>query len=228
MRIKIIMVLVSGILAISCAGPKTVLTSSAKITQSEPNTYKKLAVLALAPKTSSRANVEEALATLLRTKGIKAVSTFTMFPLANHMEEVRKNSDATEEEIKARIREKIDFREIDAVLVLAVLDSRKEERYVQKGMSLSVSAPTVQYADPVYNYEFTDYYSYSYATIYNPGYYETSTTFFIESNLYDVSTGALVYTAQLSIKDPQKLGEDSEQLAEVLVEDLFRKNAFKK
>lgn len=228
MRIKIILLLVSGILAASCAGPKTVLTSSAKINSAEPATYKKLAVLALAPKTSSRANVEEAVATLLRTKGIKAVSTFTMFPLANHMEEVRKNMDATEEEIKARIREKIDFREIDGVLVLAVLDSKKEERYVQKGLSMSISAPTVQYADPVYNYEFTDYYSYSYATIYNPGYYETSTTFFIESNLYDMSNSGLVYTAQLSIKDPEKLGADSEQLAEILVEDMFRKKAFKK
>lgn len=228
MRTYFIPILLAAILGQACSGAKTALTASAKVADEEPATYSKLAVLALAHKTSVRANVEEAIATEFRTRGVKAVSTFTMFPLANHMEEVRKNMDATEDEIQARIREKIDFRQIDAVLVLAVLNSQEEQRYVQKGMSLSVAGPAVEYADPVYNYEFTDYYTYTYATIYNPGYYETSRTYFVEANLYAMPEGELVYTAQFNIKDPDKLGADSEELARILTDDMLRKKALKK
>ncbi len=228
MRITLLVLSVAGTLFVSCAGSKTTLTASSKISKEDPETYSKLAVLALAHKTSVRANVEEAIATELRTRGIKAVSTFTMFPLANHLEEVKKNLDATDEQIRARIREKIDFKEIDAILTLVLLDTREEERYVRKGMSLSVAGPSVQYADPVYNYEFTDYYTYSYATIYNPGYYETSKTFFVEANLYDMKTGQLTYTAQFDIHNPDKLGADSEELAAILTDDMMRKKALKK
>lgn len=225
---KILLFLVAGMIMASCAGPKINLTGSSNLSDKDPAEYSKLAVLALTPKTSVRANVEEAIATEMRKRGIKAVSTFTMFPLANHIDEVRKNADMTEEQIKARIREKIDFREIDGVLILSVLDATEEERYVQKGMSLSVAGPSVQYADPVYNYEFTDYYSYSYATIYNPGYYEKSKTYFVESNLYDMSDQSLRYSAQFSIKDPEKLGADSETLAEILTDDMQRKKVLEK
>jgi hypothetical protein len=204
------------------------MTSSSKISKEPPRTYSKVAVIVLAHKTSARANVEEEIATLFRTKGIKAVSTYTMFPLANHMDEVIKNSEMNKEQIQQRIREKINFREIDAILILTLLNTATEERYVQKGVSLSVAAPTVQYADPVYNYEFTDYYSYSYATIYKPGYYEMNTTYFVESNLYAMDTEELIYTAQFNIKNPDKLGEDSEEVANVLVNDILSKKALAK
>jgi hypothetical protein len=199
--------------------------ASMKMTEKPANTYSKLAIIVISPRESVRANLEEAIATEFRTRGIKAVSTFTMFPLANRIQEM--DLDISQEEMDAAIRKKIQSREIDGLMLVALLNTEKETRYVQ-GPSLSVGAPTVIYDSPIYNQPYSGYYTYAMATVYGKGYYETNSTFFVEANMYDTSTEELFYTGQISLKNPSKLGADSEKFAEIIVEDVLRKKAVAK
>ncbi len=187
--------------------------------------YTKLAVVVLSPRESVRANLEEAIATEFRTRGIKAVSTFTMFPLANRMNEL--DLDMTEEERQNAIREKIKSREIDGLMIIALLNTETETHYVQ-GPSLSIGAPTVIYDSPIYNQPYSGYYTYAMATVYGKGYYETNSNYFIEANMYNASSEQLFYTAQLTLKDPGRMGEESEKFATIIVDDVLRKQAVAK
>jgi hypothetical protein len=153
------------------------------------------------------------------------VSTFTMFPLANRMNEIE--LDISEEERQEAIREKIRSREIDGIMIVALLNSETEQRYVS-GPSVSVGAPSVIYDSPIYNQPYSGYYTYTMATVYGKGYYETNSTFFVEANVYNASDERLIYTGQISLKNPSKLGADSEKFAEILVEDILRKKALSK
>ncbi|MCA6073458.1 hypothetical protein [Fulvivirga sedimenti] len=208
----------------SCASSLKI-DASMKMNDEPADRYSKLAVLVMSPRESVRANLEEAIATEFRTRGIKAVSTFTMFPLANRMNEIE--LDITPEERAAAIREKIQSREIDGLMIIALLNSEQETRYVQ-GPSLSVGAPTVIYDSPIYNQPYSGYYTYALATVYGKGYYETSSTYFIEANMYNASTENLFYTAQVTLKDPGRMGEESEKFAAMIVDDVLRKQAVAK
>jgi len=212
------------LLIISCS-PSIQMGASMKMNEEEPRVYSKLAVVVISPRESVRANLEEAIATEFRTRGIKAVSTFTMFPLANRMNEL--DLDMTDEERQAAIREKIQSREIDGLMIIAVLNSEQVTRYVS-GPSLSVGAPTVIYDSPIYNQPYSGYYTYTMATVYGKGHYETSSNYFVEANMYNTSNEQLFYTGQITVKNPTKLGADSEKFAEIIVEDVLRKKAVAK
>ncbi len=217
-------ILIIILICSSCA-PSLKIDASMKMNNEPAERYSKLAVLVISPRESVRANLEEAIATEFRTKGIKAVSTFTMFPLANRMNEL--DLDISPEERATAIREKIKSREIDGLMIITLLNAEQETRYVQ-GPSLSVGAPTVIYDSPIYNQPYSGYYTYAMATVYGKGYYETSSTYFIEANMYNASTEALFYTAQVTLKNPGKVGEESEKFATIIVDDVLRKQAVAK
>ncbi len=222
---KNLIFLLSILVIVSSCSPSIQMGASMKMTDNPPPVYTKLAVLVVSPREAVRANLEEAIAIEFRTRGIKAVSTFTMFPLANRMNEIE--LDISEEERQEAIREKIRSREIDGIMIVALLNSETEERYVS-GPSLSVGAPTVIYDSPIYNQPYSGYYTYTMATVYGKGYYETNSTFFVEANIYNASDERLIYTGQISLNNPSKLGADSEKFAEIIVEDIIRKKAVAK
>ncbi len=71
---------------------------------------------------------------------------------------------------------------------------------------------------------FYTYWYGSYDRVYTPGYYESSTEIFLESNLYDVATEELLWSAQSKSVNPESIPELVRDYAEVLVRDLLAKN----
>lgn len=225
MKTRLLLVALVTLFFVRCS-PSTQITASAKMTDETPRTYTKLAVLVLTPRESTRATLEEAIATEFRTRGVKAVSTFTMFPLANHASEIQ--LDMTDEERQAKIRERITQRELDGLLIIALLSQEEETHYVNNAVSVGISAPTVIYDSPIYNQPYSGYYTYATAVVSKPGHLETSKNFFIEANMYNVDTEGIFYTAQIEVKNPKKVGEESARFATVLVDDVLKKEALKK
>jgi hypothetical protein len=177
----------------------------------EPKKYQKIAVVALTPNMESRATVEEAVAGQLRAKGIKAYATFNTFPFAAKIGEL----DFDKATIEQKIREKINDNHFDALMTIVLLDKQKEQRYVE-GTSISLAAP-------VYGYPYYGYYSYAYTTVYSTGYYTTATTYFLETNLYDVASEKLVYTAQTKTEDPSSIEKGADNFASTIVGDILVK-----
>ena len=66
--------------------------------------------------------------------------------------------------------------------------------------------------------------------MYDPGYYTEDKTYFIESNLYDMQTGAIIWSVQSEAYNPSNLAAASKTYSEMLMKKLkeegglYRKN----
>jgi len=182
--------------------------------QASPKEFKEIGVVVLTPNMSGRSIVEIDLATVLHQKGIKATPTFDIFPLAAKTELF---TDVEAEEMRQRIKERVEKFGFDGLLIVAVLNQETETRYNQ-GSSFS-------FAYPAYQYNYYGYYQYAYATIHTPGYYSTTTTYFLESNLYDVATEGLLWTAQTETKrKASSIHKESKVFANIIAQEMAKSN----
>jgi hypothetical protein len=193
----------------SCSSTSLLVSWNEK--SSPPKNYRKMAVVVMAPDVSKRASVESAVADQLKAKGFNAHATFNTFPFAGKIGDLGLDKETVEEKIKQRINDN----GFDGVLTIVLLDAKKEQRYVE-GTSISLAAP-------VYQYPYYGYYSYAYATVYDGGYYTTSTSYFLESNLYDVASGKLIWTAQTKTEDPSSIDKEAVNFSRIIVDDLLTK-----
>lgn len=201
-------------LASSCQSTK--LVGSWKKPEATSQKFKSLGVVAMIPNESNRTLVETSVAGELRSKGIPATATFDIFPLAGK-KDIVKELDMNAEELRTLVKERVNRFKFDAILVIGILDVQKESRYNQ-GSSFS-------FAFPVYDYTYYGYYNYAYTTIHYPGYYTTNTTYFVESNLYDVDTEKLIWTGQTKTQDPQSVAKEAPAFAKLIVNEMLSKNA---
>ena len=107
---------------------------------------------------------------------------------------------------------------IDGVLIISVLDVKEEEYYV----------PGTAYYQPMtlhpYYGAYYGYWTTVYDRVYTPGYYESSTEIFLESNLYDIATEELLWSAQSKTVNAESIPELVRAYADLLVKDLLAKN----
>jgi hypothetical protein len=169
----------------------TNLTYVYKPAEYNPAVYKRLAVLAIVPKDQVRIAIEDAMVSQLRSKGINAVSTWSDFVFANQTELIKKAGFEGEKR-KEIIKQKVTQHNIDALLIITLFDSKREQRYVQG------SGPTVGVGVgvPVYGYPYSAYFGYAWDVTSTPGYYEDTSTFMFESNLYDIASEKLLWSGQ--------------------------------
>lgn len=71
------------------------------------------------------------------------------------------------------------------------------------------------------------YYNETYSTTYNPPSSVTKATVHLESNLYDVKTAKLIWSAQSDAVDPKFLRSDYERVVKVLITDMKNKKVLK-
>lgn len=102
---------------------------------------------------------------------------------------------------------------IDGVVTIAMLDRSRERRFVPSGLGY-----------PSYP-GFWGYYSYYYPRIYQPGYYETNTNYYFETNLYNTSdNNKLLYSAQSKSFDPSSVRALADEYARSIVRDMRKKS----
>ena len=203
------------VIAASCKS--TELIGSWKRDEGAASQFKDIGVVVLTKNMSSRSIVEVDVATLLHQKGIKATPTFDIFPFAAKQELFE---EIDPEEMRKKVKERVEKFEFDGLLIVTLLNQETETRYNQ-GSTFSVAVPA-------YQYNYYGYYQWAYATISTPGYYTTKTTYFLESNLYDVSTEALIWTAQTKTK--RKAGsihKESQVFANLIAHELVNKKVLK-
>lgn len=105
-----------------------------------------------------------------------------------------------------------------SVLITRVVD-RKSETQKYPG--------TVHFMPGGFYGNFYGYYDYSYRAVYTPPSSVTRTTVRLESNLYDVATASLVWSAQSEAIDPKLLRTDFERFVDVLIVDLQKNGIVK-
>jgi hypothetical protein len=102
----------------------------------------------------------------------------------------------------------------DAIFTVAVVDQESETHYVPGTEVVNSFSP---YAG--YGYTYSGYYSYA-VVYYQPGYYDTKKTYFIESNLFDAKTEELLVTMQSKVVNPPEIEKASKKYTAILVQEL--------
>ena len=129
---------------------------------------------------------EDTFARALADQGTRAQSSWGVLPQSERL---------TEEQIRGAI----EGGSFDGVLITRLLGVDQSEEYVP---------PTTHTVPTTYHgYGYYGYYGASYAVVHEPGYFKTNTTFRLETNLYSVATGDLVWSGQSETLNPESLTE---------------------
>lgn len=215
----------ASVLLTSC-GPSTKLINSWSDKENTPQEYENIGVTVLFPQSSSRYITEHNVVDYLKEKGIKAMPTTDVFPMANRLGEITKvmdNSDVIKEKVISKVAEN----KIDALMIITLFDKTKEQRWVNdRGFAMG---GTGYYGTPYgMGGAYYDYYYYSMGTIMDRGYYTDDITYFVECNLYDVASEKLIWRAQTKTLNPTSIEEESKALAYIVVKQLMGKKVITK
>jgi hypothetical protein len=194
------------VLIIAC-GTSSVITSSWRAPEKVTASFRKVIVLGLIKESdrSLREEMEQYLAASLREKGQDAIFACDIYS-------PKEFDRMTEEQALERLQNS----GVDGVLTVVLLDKTKERYYVPGH---------VQYTPyMVYYNRFWGYSRALYGRIYSPGYYTTDTKYFWETNLYDLMSDKLLYSAQSQSFDPASSSAMGKQHARLILDDISAKN----
>ena len=164
--------------------------------------FRNLMIMGLVNKVSLRNEVEYEVTEAAHKIGLKATNSMAMFP-----PELGKAFDDTER-IKVRLQEN----GFDGILTVAIIDV-SAERYVK---------PETKYVPLVYYDRFTNYYYRTEALVYKPGYFSLQSRYFMETNLYELKAGKLVWSGRSFAFDAQELERTLPSYAKKLFKELSK------
>jgi hypothetical protein len=161
---------------------------------------KNIAIFCLTPRLDVRDRIETELSNAFQAKGVNAMRSLDFITPGK-----------MDKEIIEMILEK---NGVTAVILVSLLDTQKETYYVPGSTSYYPS----YYGRPYYGY-----YGSVYTNVYDPGYYQTTTSYFLELNAYRLSDEKLAYSAQSKTVDPSSLDKFAYDYARAIVADLVSK-----
>lgn len=95
---------------------------------------------------------------------------------------------------------------VDAVLTIVLLDKKKEQQYV-----------TNNYKNQFYGYRYE-----MYMRVFEPDYYVTNTSYFWESNFYDLKSFQLIYSVQTKSFNPDNAAILGHEYGKMIVKDMIK------
>jgi hypothetical protein len=185
------------LLAVGCSTSK--ITSSWKAQSITPKKYNKILVLGLIRDADRRIQerMEQHFIGDLTDMGYTAISALQEYG--------PKAFDSLNE--KAALA-KIKNSGADAVVTIVLLNKQKERKYVP--------------ARAYFEGDFLGYYGYQHRRIYEPGYYVTDTKYFWESNFYDMSNQALLYSVQTQSFSPENTESMGHEYGKIIVKNMVK------
>lgn len=168
--------------------------------------YEQVLVWGLSDNVANRSTVEDEVTHFLNLKGINTHSGADILPYD------RTIIPEDQEVIKRKLVEK----GYDAVLTIGLKDIKEETHYVQG---------TGYYNPMSYGYygSFYGYYPHMYGNVYQPGYYSSTEVIYLETNLWDVSSGKLVWSGQSKSTSQGTVDKTANAYARAVVSELIKK-----
>ena len=211
MKFKIALSLIIGLIMSGCAPTQKVTGFWADPEAKSKGPYKKAFVIVLTPNKDANYYIESQIRSTLISRGYKVVGFNDIFPPGLTI-----SKDYTREQFTESIKKT----GCDAVMTLALLDSKTVESY----------NPGTIYAPVNYNYyhSYYGYYNYYYPQVYTPGYYSVDKTFYLETNLYDLAEDKLIWSVQSEARNPEDLDKWFKKYSYILISTLKGKGLAKK
>lgn len=152
--------------------------------------------------------LEDDLGEAAKKKGFKVVKGYEVFPPNFNSDNMR-----DQEVVLNAIRKK----GCDVILTITVIDVKSQTYYTQG----------TTYSPYGVGYGFYGYYSYWGPTVYNPGYYTTDKTYFVEANAFDMETQKMFWSVQSKAENPEGIEKTSKEYTTLLMNQ-FEKDRKKK
>lgn len=206
-RIRIVIAFVLGTMLLACS-PSTRITGSwvDPAAKGKVADGKTVFLAFLARNIEVRTKMENELAAQAAQRNIKAVKSSDYFSPDFYQKL------PTEKELLSRIRNT----GANAILTISLINKESETRYVPG---------TRRYAPfPYYGWYggFYSYYRYWHPMFGDPGYYVTDKIYFLETNLYDMETDKLLWSAQSQTVSPGSIDNFVKTYPQVLIAQLVK------
>lgn len=189
---------------VSACGPANKISATWKDPEYS-ETKNKLLVVALTHDEDAKTTVEETFKAILEESGVEATKSSALF-------EPEDLPDLAIDTENNPMFQRIHDNGNDAVMTVALLHQETTTRHKSK-----ISG----YYSPSDDYDFYggfhSYYHEYYTVATDPGYYQRENAYFLESNLYDVETKALIWSAQSEVYNPRSLESFAEVFANITV-----------
>ena len=169
-------------------------------------------VTALTERANVRQTVEDNLADLFQKKGYKITKSIEALP-----PKFLDNKEPDKEALLSKIAET----GVDAILTVALVDKETENRYVPGNQTYQ---PIPRFG---YYGTFWGYYNTWYPTLHSPGYYAEDKIYFLETNLYDAKSQALLWSAQSETYNPSGLSKFSKDFASLIITEMEKDGVLK-
>lgn len=189
-----------GILG-SCSGAtssKTTIPVSSRAPGHEGVVFTSLLVLGVGENEEARRLFEDVFSKALARDGARAQPSWKLLPQSSLL---------TDEELERAVV----AGGFDGVLITHLLGVDEQEEYVE-GRTYSERSKLYPH--------YKGYYRGAYKVVHEPGYYRTKTAYRLETNLYAVSDGRLVWSGQSNTVDPDSIDEGIDSMTEAVARKL--------
>jgi hypothetical protein len=202
---KFFILATATLFSIAACVPSSSITNSWKAENRVTRQFNKIVVLGLLRDESIRQQMEKHIVSDLQSIGYPAVCSCEEY-----------DPRAFEGLTEAQAIQKLHSLGVDAVLTVVLLNKAKEKYYV----------PGRVYSTPLYpsHNHYWQYYQNVRGRINSTGYYLTSTKYFWESNLYDLQSDQLIYSAQSTSFDPASSEALAHEYGQLIVNSMTRAN----
>ncbi|MCF8365510.1 MAG: hypothetical protein K9H16_07005 [Bacteroidales bacterium] len=173
--------------------------------------FKTIYIMAITQNENRQPLVENELADLLVSRGHKVMLNSQIYP---------PSFSAVKQLSKEQLKETIENTGSEAILTVALLDTKTETSYNQ---GVSYSPMNYGYYGSYYNY-----YNYYYPVVYSPGYYSVNKTYYIETNFFDVKTDQLLWSIQSKAYNPSDFDSFFKEYSRILLDKLRQEGLISK
>ncbi len=186
----------------ACASTRTELLS-VETTPDAAAPYARVLVLTVADNGQIRQVVEQSLAQRLSDQGVSSQVASLLMPGGLDKSEP--------EQIRAAAEKVVAESGVDAVLVTVLLHEDVRQDYVPPRNDV------VAVGNVPYFMGYGAYVGYHYDVVYTPGYITQEKDYFVQTKLFDVSTGEAVWRAQTRTIDPQGLADGVKSFSKAVI-----------
>lgn len=189
---------------ISACSPSQQITSYWANKEALPDEpFKTIYIMAITQNESRQTAVENELADVLISRGHKVMMNSQIYP---------PSFSAVKQLSKEQLKETIENTGSEAILTVALLDTKTETSYNQ---GVSYSPMNYGYYGSYYNY-----YNYYYPVVYSPGYYSVNKTYYIETNFFDIKTDQLLWSIQSKAYNPSNFDSFFKEYSRTILDKL--------
>ena len=214
MKKSYLLLLLFSALIISCSSSNTKITGSwANQEKIKSEKIKSIFIAALTGNMEAKTTLENELAFQASQRGVESFKSHNVFTRT-----FTKDDMPSREELLKVIK----ATNADVIFTVTMKDKETSTRYVPGTTSYYPMGMGYGYYGSFYGY-----YSNVYPMMYDPGYYTTDRTYYIESNLYDTASEELIWSAQSETYNPYDIDNFVKGYTDTLLKQLEKDGIIK-